>query len=305
MSPQRILIVGGTGMLGHKLAHTLSAADELETHVTVRGIPDPSFRAERATYHEGISVAIGQSALYDLIRQLAPDVIINAAGAIKHRDLNSDAADTLFINGTLPHALAASNPNRAGRVIHFSTDCVFTGSRGDYKESDQPDAIDLYGVSKATGELRYRPHLTIRTSIIGPEIANHLGLFAWFMRQPAGATVKGYRRAIFSGLPTVTLSRTVLSLIRSAEPLAGLYHVASEPINKFELLSRIREAFGVNRDLVPTDEVAIDRSLDDSRFREETNTARPGWDELIAELVTDCNTLPYDFIMNSNMQTTP
>ncbi|MES2176534.1 MAG: sugar nucleotide-binding protein [Gemmatimonadota bacterium] len=294
MAHKRILIVGGTGMLGHKLAQVAAAAGDIETHVTCRQLPAERFRAAGATYHSGVELGVEHARLSATVKDVSPDFVLNAAGAIKHRDLSSDAAGTLFLNGALPHALAAMNPNPAGRVIHFSTDCVFTGAKGDYREADQPDAGDLYGLSKAAGELRYAPHLTIRTSIIGFELANHLGLLAWFMRQPQGSTVKGYTRAIFSGLPTVTLSRLVLELVRGDTPLTGLYHVASEPIAKVDLLTRIRDAFQLDRTIVPSSDVAIDRSLDDTRFRDATGTSRPGWDALIEEMKQDYQSLPYD-----------
>jgi dTDP-4-dehydrorhamnose reductase len=292
MAQLKTLIVGGTGMLGHKLAWVASRAEGIEAHVTCRALPLAAFRAPAATYHDGISLGVSSTELGPLIRRLRPDVILNAAGAIKHRDITTDTASTLYLNGVLPHALAALNPNPNGRVIHFSTDCVFTGAKGAYRETDQPDSADLYGLSKASGELRYSPHLTIRTSIIGFELGNYLGLLEWFMRQPAGAKLKGYGRAIFSGLPTVTLAKTVLDVIRRPE-ITGLFHVASEPINKLELLQRIASALGLERTLVPSDDVVMDRSLDDSAFRRATNTVRPSWDELIPALVDDYHSMPY------------
>lgn len=293
MAERTALIVGGTGMLGHKLAQVVADTHGFDTHVSCRSLPDGAFRARPATYHEGINLDVASDELGRLIRKLAPDVILNAAGAIKHRDITTNAAATLYLNGTLPHALAAYNPNPAGRVVHFSTDCVFTGARGDYKETDQPDSTDLYGLSKASGELRYAPHLTIRTSIIGFEMGNYLGLLEWFMQQSPEARLNGYQRAIFSGLPTVTLARTVVELIQHRPDITGLVHVASEPINKLDLLRRIAAAFGLRRSLVPTDDVVIDRSLNDDPFRQATHTSRPGWDQLIAELVADYRTLPY------------
>lgn len=293
MADAKILIVGGTGMLGHKLAHMMAGADEFEVHVTCRSLPASPFKARAAQYHDAIRLDVGRPEVGRLIQDLRPDVILNAAGAIKHRDMTSDAAGTLFLNGTLPHALAAYNSNRHGRVIHFSTDCVFTGAAGGYRETDQPDSTDLYGLSKAAGELRYSPHLTIRTSIIGFEIANYLGLLEWFMQQPASAPLKGYHRAIFSGLPTVTLARTVLGIIRDKPDVSGLVHVASEPIDKLSLLRRIADAFGLDRPLVPSDDVVIDRSLNDDAFRRATGSSRPSWDQLVPELFADYASLPY------------
>jgi dTDP-4-dehydrorhamnose reductase len=288
-----VLVVGGTGMLGHKLTEVLGAASELEVHAAARQLPPVEFRQQDVTYHAGIELGGGRTEIEKLLHALAPDIVVNAAGAIKHRDLASSPADTLYMNGMLPHFLAVLNPNRAARVIHFSTDCVYKGDRGRYREEEVPDAGDLYGWSKAAGEITYGPHLTLRTSIIGFELANHLGLLAWFFRQPAGASVKGYSKAIFSGLPTVTLSRTVLQIIRDFPELRGLYHVASEPITKLELIERIRAAFGLERDIIPSGEVAIDRSLDDSRFRAATRTTRPSWGPLIDDLLADYHAWPY------------
>jgi dTDP-4-dehydrorhamnose reductase len=202
----------------------------------------------------------------------------------------------LFLNGTLPHALALLNPNPSGKVIHFSTDCVFIGDRGHYTERDSPDAEDLYGRSKAVGEVAYGRHLTVRTSIIGFELGNHRSLLSWLFRQPRGTPIRGYTNAIFSGLPTVTLSRTVRNLLLEQPNIAGLYHVASEPIRKYDLLQRISARFDLDHEFVPDPSVRIDRSLDDSRFRALTGTTTPGWDELIEELWQDYHAGPYNAI---------
>jgi dTDP-4-dehydrorhamnose reductase len=178
-------------------------------------------------------------------------------------------------------------------VVHFSTDCVFTGDRGGYTDADVPDAADLYGRSKAVGEAGWGPHLTLRTSIVGFETGGHLGLFSWFLQQPRGSVLRGFTHAIYSGLPTVTLARTVAGLLRDPRPLAGVWNVASEPIDKFELLRRLNEALDAGHTLVPDPGLRIDRSLDDRRFREATGTTRPGWDALIDEAARDFASLPY------------
>jgi dTDP-4-dehydrorhamnose reductase len=220
-------------------------------------------------------------------------VVVNAVGAIKQKDLRAAVDETFFLNGSLPHLLALRNPNPDGRVLHFSTDCVFRGDRGGYTESDEPDALDLYGRSKACGEIGYGPHLTLRTSIVGWETGGHLGLLSWFLNQPPGAELRGFTRAVYSGLPTPTLSRTVHRLIRERPDLRGVYHVASEPITKHDLLERLNAALGLGHRIVPDDTLRLDRSLDDSRFRQATGTPRPGWDELVAELAGDLDSLPY------------
>ena len=292
MRRRKVLVLGGSGMLGHKLNHVLSADPGLEVLSTVRRALDPRFAAPAVRYLPGVDLG-GGAAVRALLEETAPDVVVNAVGAIKQKDLYAAVDETFHVNGTLPHLLALLNPNPAGRVIHFSTDCVFRGDRGGYTEADRPDAQDLYGRSKALGEVDYGRHLTLRTSIIGFETAGHLGLLSWFFAQPPGSALKGYRNAIYSGLPTLTLSRAVLQIVADGDTLCGLYQIASEPIDKLELLRRVNEAFGLGHVLRPDDALRIDRSLDDGRFRAATGTTRPGWDALVEDLVRDYRSLPY------------
>jgi dTDP-4-dehydrorhamnose reductase len=241
--PKTVLVLGATGMLGHKLVQVMAASDRHEVHASVRTPVPEAFRIEGVRYHPNVSLARGSAALRALLAELRPDVVVNAVGAIKQKDLAAALDETYFVNATLPHLIAVLNPNPEGKVIHFSTDCVFRGERGDYTEADRPDVEDIYGRSKACGELDYGRHLTIRTSIIGFEIGGHLSLLSWLFRQPSGSSRRGYRRAIFSGLPTRTLARTVADILERAPALHGLYHVASEPITKYDLLCRLNEAF--------------------------------------------------------------
>jgi dTDP-4-dehydrorhamnose reductase len=280
-------------MLGHKLMQVLGATPSLEVHGTVRSLPSEEFRSPGVEYHAGVDLAGGTASVARVLDAVAPDVIVNAIGAIKQRDLYSDIDRTYFLNGSLPHLLSHLNPNRDGRTIHFSTDCVYTGSRGSYLETEAPDATDVYGRSKAIGELTYAPHLTIRTSIIGFELSAHLGLVGWLMRQTRGSTIHGYTEAIFSGLPTVELSRTVRDLIVTPSQFTGVWHVASQPISKFDLLTRINAALDLGLDIQPSSSVRIDRSLLDVRFRSATGTTTPGWDELTASLRADFVSWPY------------
>lgn len=286
----RVLVVGGTGMLGHKLVQVLGADPALDLHATVRRVPPPEF-AGGATYHPGVDVAYGSGRVREVLEAVRPDVVVNAIGAIKQKDLHSAVDETFYLNGAFPHLLAL----RGARLIHVSTDCVFRGDRGGYTEAERPDAEDLYGRSKAMGEVDYGRHLTLRTSIIGPEISGHLGLLGWFFSQPRGSTLRGFTHAIYSGLPTVTLSRTIHRLIRTDSPLTGLYHVASDPIDKHTLLQRLNEALELGHTILPDEFLRIDRSLDDRRFREATGTPRPAWDELIADLIEDLRTLLYAY----------
>ncbi len=285
-------------MLGHRLVLELAARRDIEVHATVRRPVSEPFRVHAAAYHEGIDLSAGTAPVARVLADLRPDVVINAVGAIKQKDLSTSIDQAYFLNGTLPHALASLNPNPAGRVIHVSTDCVFQGDRGGYRQDETPDATDLYGRSKAVGELNYGRHLTFRTSIIGFELGGHLGLMSWFFRQRS-SRLQGYVNARYSGVTTGELSRTILSTIEGSAPRSGLWHVASEPISKFDLLSRVNRAFALGHTLVPDSALRIDRTLDDAPWRERTGTSRPSWDALVKDLQDDWRARPYDAVYSA------
>jgi dTDP-4-dehydrorhamnose reductase len=280
-------------MLGHRLALELAGRPGMDVHVTVRRpVPEP-FRAAGARYHHDVDLGSGTGPIARLLGELAPDVVVNAVGAIKQKDLVANMDQTFFLNGVLPHALALLNPNPDGRVVHVSTDCVFRGDRGGYRQDEAPDAEDLYGRSKAIGELAYDRHLTLRTSIIGFELAGHLGLVSWFFRQPPGSRLRGYRAARYNGLTTGELSRVIAGLLTAPTLPSGTWHLASVPITKYELLNRLNVAFGLGHALVPDDSVRVDRTLDDAPWRQLTGTARPDWSLLVDDLMADWKRRPY------------
>jgi dTDP-4-dehydrorhamnose reductase len=171
------------------------------------------------------------------------------------------------------------------RLIHFSTDCVFSGRRGKYRETDVSDAEDLYGRTKYLGEASGKHCLTLRTSIIGRELTRKTGLLEWFLAQ--SGTVKGYTKAVFSGFTTLEMARIVEKVLAARTPLSGVYHVSSEPISKFELLTMIRDTLGLPIEIEPYDEFRCDRSLDSSRFREALPYRPPEWKAMVEELAQD------------------
>jgi dTDP-4-dehydrorhamnose reductase len=195
------------------------------------------------------------------------------------------------INSLFPHRLADLCGSEGARLIHISTDCVFSGTTGGYRESDMPDAEDLYGRSKQLGEVIRPGCLTIRTSIIGREITKAVGLLEWFIQQRDG-TANGFTRAIFSGLTTLELSRILLEVVSDHRDLAGLYHVASQPISKHDLLQAIDRVLGLGIEIDPKDEPVIDRSLDGARFEAATGIKVPTWHKMISDLAKDPT--PYD-----------
>lgn len=283
----RVLILGGLGMLGHRLAATLRATHAVT--ITVRDAADrlPSdYPAVEVL--DGIDLRDGR-ALDAMLAAARWEVVVNAAGVIKHRSEADDAAQAIAINALLPHQLAAACRRHRMRLIHFSTDCVFSGAadglRGPsgYRVGDPTDARDLYGLSKLLGEVDGPGTLCLRTSLIGPELRGHHGLLDWYLRQPE-AQVRGYTRALFTGLTTPVAARLVDFLIREQPTLEGLWHVAAEPISKYALLQAVRERYGRGAPIVPWDAFQCDRRLDGSAFRARTGWHAPAWPAMIDEL---------------------
>jgi dTDP-4-dehydrorhamnose reductase len=216
-----------------------------------------------------------------------PDVVVNAIGIVKQLPEATIPSRSIEINSLLPHRLDDLCRQVGARLIHLSTDCVFSGHKGNYREIDLPDATDLYGRSKLLGEVVDSPvALTLRTSMVGRELGTRHGLVEWFLSQ-AGGKVQGYARVLFSGLTTTALSEVIGDLIESRPNLTGLWHVSSDPISKYELLLSLNRAFGtrtqVDRDL----NLQSDRSLDSSRFWSATGLVQPHWETMIEQIRVD------------------
>nr|MBA3672360.1 SDR family oxidoreductase [Gemmatimonadaceae bacterium] len=239
---------------------------------------------------EGVDVE-QLDALDDVVRQLRPGAVINCVGVIKQRPSATDAIPSITVNALVPHRLARVAAEIGARLVHFSTDCVFSGSRGDYGEEDFPDAYDLYGRSKFLGEVATPNALTLRTSIIGRELQHHRSLLDWFLAQ-RGGTVRGYERVFWSGVTTNHLASLVGDLLAYAPALGGVYQVAGQKLSKYDLLLRLRAAYGLDVEIVPDSEVTMDRSLRGDRLFEATGYRSPSWDEMLSELATDPT--PYD-----------
>jgi dTDP-4-dehydrorhamnose reductase len=283
----RVLVVGGSGMLGHKVVQRLGA--RAETWATVRGdAPSPPVArvlpAERTI--AGVSADNPQS-IERALEISRPDAVVNAVGIIKQADAAKAAVPSIRVNSLFPHELAATCAEHGARLVHVSTDCVFSGDRGGYVEDDVPDARDLYGRSKLLGEVVDAPNaVTLRTSIVGRELQGALGLFEWFLSQ-RGARVRGFSRAVFSGLTTAGLADVMGDVIERHPDLTGLWQVSAAPIDKLTLLTMLRDAVGADVAIDPDDSVVIDRSLDSARFREATGWAPHSWEDMLADLAAD------------------
>jgi len=279
----RLLILGGSGMLGHQLWRGLHAKHDI--WVTLRRpVADfaahnlfdeaKAIQADDITDDESLDQAIGQA---------KPEAVINCVGLIKQRDEATDEALTSRVNAEFPHHLAKRCGEAGARLIHFSTDCVFSGTKSNYTESDPPDATDLYGQSKHRGEVADAYCVTLRTSVIGHEIDTNLALLEWFLSQRAQA-VNGYTKAIYSGFTTVEMARIVDRILTQHTALSGVWHVASAPISKFDLLQLCREKLGWEGVIEPDDEFVCDRSLNADRFNAATGYSPPSWEAMISEL---------------------
>jgi dTDP-4-dehydrorhamnose reductase len=276
----KVLVFGASGMLGNAMLRFLAASEGLRVWGTVRSASTVSqLPAEvRERLITGVDVERSDH-LVEAMRQARPEVVVNCIGLVKQLDAADDPLEAIPINSLLPHRLARLADAAGARLVHISTDCVFDGTKGNYRESDVPDAKDLYGRSKLLGEVDYPNAVTLRTSIIGHELEGARSLIGWFLAQEG--EVEGFSKAVFSGLPTVELARVVRDFVIPNRDLRGLYHVAAEPIDKFALLRLVAEAYGKSIAIRSSERVALDRSLDSSRFRSATGYQPPAWPELI------------------------
>lgn len=278
----RILVLGASGMLGNAVIRILAQNDDLMVFGTLRGSqPMLQVIAPSVRLLQGIHVD-KQDSLLKAFTESRPDVVINCVGLVKQLANADDPLEAIPINSLLPHRLARMCELVNARLIHISTDCVFSGQRGGYRESDEPDSQDLYGRSKFLGEVSKSNTITLRTSIIGHELNRANGLVGWFLGQ--SGTINGYRRAIFSGLPTCELGRIIRDEVIPRVDLHGIYHVASQPISKYELLSLVKQIYGKDIEIVPDDYLILDRSLNSDRFRDVTNYVPPDWVSLISQM---------------------
>lgn len=221
-----------------------------------------------------------------VIRNRQPDVVLNCVGLIKHKMDDDRVLDAVLVNSVFPHQLAKLCDELGTRLIHFSTDCVFAGTPGVKRLADTPNATDVYGITKRLGEVGYRASLTLRTSIVGRQISGAESLFEWVISQ-RDRPVKGFTKAIYSGLTTRALAEVVRQVIDSHPTLIGLYQVASLPITKFELISHVNDCLRLNITITPDSEFVCDRTLDGSEFSRVTGIQVPTWDEMLSEFCSD------------------
>lgn len=274
-------------MLGHKLFTTLVRVHGYDVTGTIRGVHDSK------SYHPIFTgrniIGNVQAEEFDVVRRLLykeqPDIVINCIGIIKQLPAAFNHIQSIKINALFPNQLSEICSAVGARLIHFSTDCVFSGNRGNYTEVDLPDPVDLYGHTKYLGEV-YKPHcVTLRTSIIGHELKTRNGLVEWFLAQTG--SVQGYKNAIYTGFPTIEMSRIISEFIIPNGSVRGLVHVSSAPINKFDLLSLIASVY--KKDIRIEQQMAFkcNRSLISDKFRALTDYQPPEWSDLVQTMYVD------------------
>lgn len=278
-----LLVLGASGMLGNAVIRVLSEKSDWQIFGTVRSGSAARFFAPEIAGKliAGVDVE-DQDALVRVFTQVRPDVVINCIGLIKQLADGGDPLIALPINAMLPHRLARLCKLAGSRLIHVSTDCVFSGAKGGYVEEDASDAQDLYGKSKFLGEVHDAHTVTLRTSIIGHELQSAHGLVEWFLSQQGHC--KGYRRAIFSGLPTVVLAKIMRDVVIPRPELSGLYQLAAAPIAKLDLLTLVARQYNQSIEIVPDDALVIDRSLRADRFQQATGYVAEEWPALIQQM---------------------
>ena len=289
MPPSKLLLFGATGMLGSQLFYYLHRYGyDIYATVRHRGTRRlPMSLASKIRW--GIQVD-DMAAIEDLISEIQRDVIINCIGIIKQVPEAKDPIPAIRVNALFPHQLAQLCNQYHIKLIHISTDCVFDGSKGNYYESDPPSPTDLYGRTKLLGELNQEGCLTLRTSIIGHELQSRYGLVEWFLGQ--AGPVKGYTRAIYTGLPTIEFSRIIAEYILPRPELWGLYHISADPITKYDLLQLIKATYQRDTVIIPDDSVVIDRSLNSKVFRKITGYQPLSWPNLVEAMYQDYCTSP-------------
>ncbi len=284
----RVLVLGASGMIGHRMWATLSLCGHevfgaIRTPILDKLALIPGISKEKAFV--GIDV-FELASIEEAIKKSRPDIVLNCIGIVKQLPISRDPVTSIHINALFPHQLAEICSRYKCRMIHFSSDCVFSGIKGQYKEGDFPDDSDIYGRSKALGEVVDQDHvLTIRTSTIGREVKPHGGLVEWFISNRE-KKVKGFSKAIYSGFPAHTLAKYIDKYILNKN-ISGLYHLSTEPINKYDLLTKANDLFHLSIEIEKEDKTLIERSLDSSLFREKFGAPELKWSEILEDILID------------------
>jgi len=283
---KRVLVLGVNGLIGHTMYRKLKQ-EGFEVFGTMRRAKIEFMQydfLQADTIIDGLDVQ-EISNVSEVILQIQPSVVVNCIGITRRKDEISNSIQAIKINALLPHQIAKICQDMSIRMIHLSTDCVFSGDSGLYTEDSIPDASDMYGRTKAMGEVLDNPNcLTLRSSFLGTEISDRTELLEWLLSQK-GRTIKGYTKAIYSGVSTVYLSSVITEILRYYPQLSGLYQIAPDtPISKYDLLCIAKNAFNIDVEIVGNDSFVSDKSLSGARLKKVMNYRVPSWHDMLQEL---------------------
>jgi len=276
----KVLILGSNGMLGNAFLQTINKYSDFDAYGTVRKNINIK-KIDSLKIFDNINCENFLS-LENIIYQLKPSVIVNCIGLVKQHSASENPIKSILINSLFPHKVFELCQKINARFIQISTDCVFSGTLGDYTEDDFADPQDIYGRSKLLGEINNSGSITLRTSIIGHSLYSNHGLIDWFLTQKDN--IKGYKKAIFSGLTTFELSKIIIEYVIPNAELSGIYHVSSSSISKYDLLNLVRKIYKKSIEISPDDNLVIDRSLNSEKFKQLTHYDPPSWENMIQEM---------------------
>ena len=280
----KILILGGDGMIGHKMDQVLSVQNH-EIVISIREKKDLTLKSISSKSKVFFNDFLKDN-IIDFLVKVDPDIIINAIGLTIRRGAKKNISDTIYLNSLFPHQLSNWALAFKKRLIHFSTDCVFSGSEGSYSEDATPNALDYYGKTKGLGEINSKSSLTIRSSMIGPELFYKTELFEWIINNKE-KEINGFSRVMYSGVTTIYMARLLSDLIVNHKNLDGIYNVASKPISKFELLHLINDKFDLGLIINKDQNITSNKTLNASKIEKEIGIESPHWNDLIVEIKKD------------------
>lgn len=280
-----VAIIGASGLLGSACFRIFDESSDINVIGTFRDPYDAKVFFHNRDQHYVLSDALNIDELERFFETAQPSVVINCTSLSKSELQRGQATQFIPIYCMLPHLLADFSERFAAKFIQISSDGVFSGDRGNYAETDLPDATDLYGRAKLLGEVDYPHCVTLRTSMLGHDALKMNGLVSWFLDQ-RGSCV-GYTKAVFSGFPVSVLARIFRDYILPIENLTGVYHLASEPISKFDLLKLISEIYNHEITIIPDAKVEINRSLNPAKFNSKTGFSPCSWGEMVKLMHND------------------
>jgi len=275
-------------MIGHKMYQTISKIHK-DTWVTLRKSLTSYSYSEIYNPEKVIDNIdlINFQTISNQLNKINPDIVVNACGITIRRGIETLKSNSIILNSALPHFLNEWVTSNNKRLIHFSTDCVFTGAKGDYIDNDNKDASDLYGSTKSMGEvIDSKFAITLRGSMIGSELENKTELFEWFLKQK-NKKIKGFNKVIYSGITTTKMAEIVLKLIDQFPNLSGVYNISSKPISKFELLKLWNNLFDINANIEIDNSYTSNKNLISDNFYRTISMEQPDWVELSSQLNID------------------